>query len=195
MAALVLACSAGGALPYVRDEGQAVIQALGGQLLVDERATLVKLRSQAGSCRVLHLAAHGEFRPDEPLFSSLRLADGHLSTLDVFDLELCCSLVTLSACETALGTVGAGDELMGLSRAFLYAGTPSLVLSLWKVEDRSTAALMGRFYEALRQGADKATALRHAQLALLRNQLGDGADHSLPYFWAPFLLIGHAGAL
>jgi CHAT domain-containing protein len=189
--ALALACSDGGVLPHVGDEGRAVVSALGGQLLCDDEATLSALRANAGDCAVLHLAAHAVFRPDEPLFSALHLNDGRLSTMDVFELELDCSLVTLSACETALGTMGAGDELMGLSRAFLYAGAPSLVLSLWKVEDRSTAALMDVFYRALRDGAGKAAALRRAQLALLHG----GGGHSAPYFWAPFELIGHAGPL
>ncbi len=191
--ALALACSDGGALPHVAAEGQAVVAAFGGLLLREEQATLGALRGRAGDCDVLHLAAHAHFRPDEPLFSALQLHDGQLSTLEVFDLELSCSLATLSACETALGTTGAGDELMGLSRAFLYAGAPSLLLSLWKVEDRSTALLMGVFYEALCKGVAKAPALRRAQLALLRGEVGDGPDYSAPFYWAPFQLIGHVG--
>jgi tetratricopeptide (TPR) repeat protein len=193
--ALALACSSGGMLPHVEVEAQAVVAALGGSLLSEEDATLDALRAGALDCAVLHLAAHGVFRPDEPLFSALHLQDGPLSTLDVFGLDLTCSLATLSACETALGMAGAGDELVGLSRAFLYAGTPSLVPSLWKVEDRSTAALMAVLYAALRQGASKAAALREAQLALLNNAVGAGSDWSAPFFWAPFQLIGHTGPL
>lgn len=193
--ALVLCCSDGGALPHVRIEGQAITAALGGRLLSEEEATLSALRDLSPGCSVIHLAAHGVFRPDEPLFSSLQLHDGRLSTLEVFELELRCSLVTLSACETSLGMAGAGDELMGLSRAFLYAGAPSLILSLWKVEDRSTAVLMDRFYKALRRGESKAAALQQAQLALLRNEVDGAGDLSAPFFWAPFQLIGHAGPL
>lgn len=193
--ALALACSDGGALPHVASEGEAVVSVLGGRLLRESEATLDALRAAAGDCVVLHLAAHACFRPDEPLFSALRLHDGPLTTLEVFDLELSCSLATLSACETALGTAGAGDELMGLSRAFLYAGAPSLLLSLWKVEDRSTAVLMAAFYRALHAGATKAAALRQAQLALLRGEGGPDRDDSAPFFWAPFELIGHAGRL
>jgi len=192
-AALVLAYSAGGSVPHVTEEGRAVVAALGGRLLEEAQASLGNLRDLASSCRVLHLATHGVFRPDAPLFSSLQLADGRLSTLDIFELELRCSLATLSACETALGSVGAGDELMGLSRAFLYAGASSLLLSLWKVEDRSTASLMGAFYAALRLGHSKGAALRQAQLALLRGDLG--GDFRAPFYWAPFKLLGHAGSL
>jgi len=193
--ALVLSCSAGGALPHTAAEGERVAAILGGRLLRDGDASLASLRALCGDCTVLHLAAHARFRPDEPLFSALQLDDGQLSTLDVFNLDLRCSLATLSACETALGTVGAGDEVMGLSRAFLYAGAPSLLLSLWKVADSSTAALMERFYRSLVAGADKGTALRQAQLALLHGEPGTHADWSAPFFWAPFQLVGHPGPL
>jgi CHAT domain-containing protein len=193
--ALVLTYSNSGALSQAEAEGRAVGAALGGRVLHEQQATLGALRAHAGECAVLHIAAHARFRPEEPLFSSLTLSDGQLTALDVFDLDLTCSLATLSACETALGHVGAGDELMGLSRAFLYAGAPSLLLTLWKVEDRSTAALMEAFYGALCRGAGKATALRQAQLALLHNDAEADHDWSAPFFWAPFTLIGHAGAL
>ncbi|HWE60963.1 MAG TPA: CHAT domain-containing protein [Chloroflexota bacterium] len=191
---LVLARSASGALPATIHEAQAVAAALGGQVLLEEAATLAQLRGVAPRCLALHLATHGTFRPDEPLFSAVELADGPLTTLEVFDLDLSCSLVTLSACETALGRSGAGDEVMGLSRAFLYAGGSSLLLSLWKVDDHSTAQLMQVFYQALAQGHSKARALREAQCALIHQEAG-GVDLSAPFFWAPFQLIGHAGPL
>jgi CHAT domain-containing protein len=108
---------------------------------------------------------------------------------DVFNLDLRGALVTLSACETGRGVVAAGDELIGLSRGFLYAGVATLVQSLWRVEDASTAHLMERFYQALCAGRPKGAALRAAQLALLARY----PDH--PYCWAPFQLIGHWGPL
>ncbi len=193
--ALVLTYTSAGMLPHVGVEGQTVVATLGGRLLAEQEATLSALRACEGGRSVLHFATHGIFRPDEPLFSALQLYDGPLSTLDVFSLDLSCSLVTLSACETALGMAGAGDELMGLSRAFLYAGAASLVPSLWKVEDQSTAELMQVFYTGLRQGMGKAQALRQAQLALLHNTINDDRDRSTPFFWAPFQLIGHTGPL
>ena len=143
------------------------------------------------------LAAHGSFRADNPLFSGLALADGWLTTLDIFNLRLHASLVTLSACETGRSVVAGGDELLGLMRAFLYAGATSLVLSQWVVDDRSTARLMERFYTHLANGQSKGAALRLAQLAFL----GEGssevvfpAAYSHPYFWAPFFLVGDSGA-
>ena len=191
---LVLARSARGALPAAVGEAQAVAATLGGQVLLEDAATRAQLHRLAPGCLALHLATHGIFRPDEPLFSSVELADGPLTTLEIFDLDLSCSLVTLSACETALGRGGAGDEVMGLSRAFLYAGGASLLLSLWKVDDRSTARLMQVFYQALAQGRGKAQALREAQCALIHQEAGE-VNLSAPFFWAPFQLIGHAGPL
>jgi CHAT domain-containing protein len=119
----------------------------------------------------------------------LALADGWLTTLDIFNWRLQASLVTLSACQTGRSVVAGGDELLGLMRAFLAAGAASLVASLWAVEDRSTALLMENFYRQLAAGAGKGAALRAAQLSLL-----DGA-YVHPYYWAPFFLVGDAGPL
>lgn len=110
--------------------------------------------------------------------------DGLLQVYEIFNLKLNADLVVLSACETGLGKEVKGEGLIGLTRAFLYAGTPLVVVSLWKVEDRSTAELMTQFYRHLKDGQrSKADALRQAQLELIRA----GAH---PYFWAPFVLVG-----
>ena len=101
---------------------------------------------QAKEFDILHLACHGEFRPDNPLFSSLHLADGAITVRDVCSQKLKAGLVTLSACETGLNSIFAGDEILGLTRGFLTAGVASLVLSLWTVNDEATAELMKNFY-------------------------------------------------
>lgn len=181
-----------GRLPYAVQEARSVAALLEGKTLLEDQATLAELQQHASECRTLHLAAHGDFRPDNPLFSGLALSDGWLTTLDIFSLHLKASLVTLSACQTGRNVVGGGDELLGLMRAFLYAGAASLVLSLWAVEDRSTEQLMKMFYQMLAAGKPKGQALRHAQLQLLR---GQEPVHSHPYFWAPFFLVGNAGTL
>jgi CHAT domain-containing protein len=168
-----------------------------GRAFVDKDATLARILESSSECRILHLAAHGDFRPDNPLFSGLALADGWLTTLDIFNLRLVASLVTLSACQTGRSVVGGGDELLGLMRAFLSAGAASLALSLWAVEDRSTERLMETFYAQMAQGYTKAAALRYAQLRFIQEQ-GDGpepAAYAHPYFWAPFFLVGDSGAL
>jgi CHAT domain-containing protein len=103
-------------------------------------------------------------------------------------------LVTLSACETGRAVIGGGDELVGLARAFLYAGAAGLLVSQWRVDDASTAALMTRFYGALRSGAGRAEALRTAQCAFL-SQGPPENGHQHPFFWAGFQLIGADHAL
>lgn len=188
-----------GALPHAVEEARSIAAIFGGQALLEEEATPAQLWEAAANCRILHLATHGDFRPDNPLFSGLALAGRWLTTLDIFSLRLGASLVTLSACQTGCNVVGGGDELLGLMRAFLYAGAASLVLSLWAVEDRSTAQLMRMFYGKLQEGWTKGAALRYAQQQFA---VGNGeAEDTVaglgthPYFWAPFFLAGDAGSL
>jgi CHAT domain-containing protein len=195
----VLGHSYGGALPHAVQEAQSLAAILGGQAVLEDQATLSWLQDAAPDSRILHLATHGDFRQDTPLFSGLALSDGWLTTLDIFGLSLDASLVTLSACQTGRNVVGGGDELLGLMRAFLYAGAASLVLSLWAVEDRSTAQLMEIFYSKLAQGWTKGEALQHAQRQFIEAQ-GNGQDalspsYAHPYFWAPFFLVGGTGTL
>jgi CHAT domain-containing protein len=187
---LVLGHSNGGRLPFALTEAQAVAALGAGHAYLEQAATLATLREQAGRCQVLHLALHGDFRPDNPLFSGLTLADSELTTLDVFNLSLRASLVTLSACQTGRSVVGGGDELLGLMRAFLYAGAASLVLSLWTVADEAASQLMRDFYTALLGGMPKSEALRQAQIAWLRR-----SPLAHPYSWAPFFLVGNPGIL
>lgn len=188
-----------GQLPNTVQEAAAIHAILGGDLYVEQEATPALFRATAGQRQVLHLAAHGNFRPDNPLFSGLALADGWLTTLDIFNLRLNASLVTLSACQTGRSTVGGGDELLGLMRALLYAGAASLVLTLWTVEDRSTAGLMQRFYQGLARKERKGSALRQAQLAFIQGDsaapASENSAYAHPYFWAPFFLVGDAGSL
>jgi CHAT domain-containing protein/tetratricopeptide (TPR) repeat protein len=191
--------SNGGRLPHAVEESTEVANLLAASSFVEDAATVERLREVAPGCEILHLAAHGDFRPDNPLFSGLALAGGWLTTLDIFNLHLRASLVTLSACRTGQSVIGGGDELLGLMRAFLYAGAASLVLSLWAVEDRSTAQFMSAFYRALVEGQPKGAALRAAQLSFIRGEGTDeghmDGDCAHPYFWAPFYLVGHAGPL
>lgn len=184
--ALILAHSDGGRLPLVLEEARAVAALLPGECRLEERATRAVLDG-ARRHGVVHLAAHGEARLDNPTFAHLKLADGQLTAADVFNLDLDGALVTLSACETGRGVVIGGDEVIGLSRGFLYAGATALVQSLWRVEDAATARLMARFYGDLARGRPAGAALRAAQLATLAERPGH------PYFWAPFQLVGAGG--
>ena len=171
-------------IPAAEAEAHAVAQQLpGASLRVNESATLAEFQSHAPGCAMVHLACHGFFRADNPLFSALKLHDGWLMAADVPMLDLRGALVTLSACESGRSQVLAGDELVGLSRAFLGAGAATLVTSLWLVHDETTATLMQTFYAHLTNHVARAAALRQAQLALK-------ASHPHPYFWAAFVLVG-----
>ncbi|MEJ7840471.1 MAG: CHAT domain-containing tetratricopeptide repeat protein [Rubrobacter sp.] len=171
-------------IPSAAAEARAVAERLpGAEIRVGEEATIEALRDGASGSGTLHLACHGLFRSDNPMFSALKLDDGWLMAADVMSLDLPSALVTLSACESGRGEVIGGDEVLGLTRAFLGAGAATLVVSLWLVQDETTAELMGEFYGWLRDGARPAEALRNAQLKLKER-------YAHPYYWAPFVLIG-----
>ena len=165
--------------------------------MLDAAATTALLRQYGARSPVVHIAAHGLFRLDAPNFSHIRLADRQLSAIEVFNLDLSgCSLVTLSACETGRAVVGGVDEVIGLGRGFLYAGAASLLPTLWKVDDASSAELMEMFYQALLGEYSKATALAGAQRAFLARARASGHLYRVhPYFWAAFHLIGDPGSL
>ncbi|HYE14264.1 MAG TPA: CHAT domain-containing tetratricopeptide repeat protein [Pyrinomonadaceae bacterium] len=170
--------------PRVRDEIRALAPLFPSSVaFLDEEATLAALREHAPQADVLHLACHGQFRPDNPLFSSLKLGDGWLTVRDAYTLDFRGRLVTLSACETGVSGVAPGDELIGLVRGFFSAGAPTLILSLWTVDDEATADLMRDFYAHLLAGQRPAAALRSAQLNLMK-------ERPHPFFWSPFVLLG-----
>jgi CHAT domain-containing protein len=157
------------------------------QLFVRKAASESVFVDQAGKYSMLHVASHGEFNGDTPLNSALMLVkdsrnDGALTVAELYALKLDADLVTLSACETGLGKVSSGDDVVGLSRGFLFAGARSIVASLWNVDDKATSFLMERFYAQLKSG-NKRDALRQAQLETKKR-----FPH--PFYWAPFYLIG-----
>ncbi|MCB9131401.1 MAG: CHAT domain-containing protein [Anaerolineales bacterium] len=179
-------------LRHAEEEAEGIAFTLGGQALTGPASKRDALFQRAADARYLHISCHGQFDPDTPLASSLHLAAGEtLTAQEVLDnLRLRCELVTLSACESGLSTVRRGDELMGLVRAFMLAGAPAVVATLWRVDERSTRLLMERFYYELASGVHPATALHRSQI-FLRNLNLDYAD---PFYWAPFVLVGNASA-
>jgi CHAT domain-containing protein len=144
--------------------------------------------------RVLHVATHGLLNPTRPQFTGLvlslignRSGDGFLATNEVFNLKLGAPLVMLSACETGLGKEARGEGVIGLTRAFMYAGAPTVGVSLWSVSDNSTAQLMTDFYKRMfsGQGMSASSAMRGAQQNMIA-----GKKYSAPFYWAPFVLVG-----
>jgi hypothetical protein len=178
-------------LTGARREAQTVARLFGVDALLGSDATESRVRA-AGHPDVLHVAAHGIYRPENPRFSFLALAaagdhDGRLEMHEIFEeLDLQgVQLVVLSACETALGERTGGDEVVGLIRAFLYAGSPAVIATLWSIHDEGSAVLMEGFYRRLLNGRPASEALRQAQLEML----GRGKYQS-PYYWAGFRLVG-----
>jgi len=158
------------------------------KLFLRKQATETALKRYGGQFRYIHFATHGTFIAGKPLLSGLLMAgdgenDGTLTVGELYDISLPADLVTLSACETALGKVANGDDVIGFTRGFLYAGTRSIVSSLWKVDDKATSILMQEFYKNLKE-SDKRSALRSAQLKI------KDTYNSHPYFWAAFQITG-----
>jgi CHAT domain-containing protein len=170
--------------PYIAEEAGFVAAAMGNsRLFVGAEATEEQLRKFGPESRFIHIATHGYFRQDNPMFSSIRLGNSLLSLFDLYQLQFNAELVTLSGCGTGMNVVIGGDELIGLVRGLLYAGAQTLMVSLWEVHDQSTAEFMGDFYRNYSISANKANALRNAVIRLKEK-------HRHPYYWAAFALVG-----
>jgi CHAT domain-containing protein len=175
-------------LPAAQEESLRLAKRVkGSKVLLRKKATETALKKYGSSFKNIHFAMHGLFEAEKPLTSGLFLApdsenDGRLTVSELYDLDLNADLVTLSACETALGETKSGDDVIGFTRGFLYAGANSIVSSLWEVDDIATRDLMLRFYKELKSN-NKARALQKAQLRVMKK-------YPHPYYWAAFQLTG-----
>lgn len=193
--ALVLANDEEAGLPqlsHAYKEAHAVASLFGSEPLLGDAATLTTLRAHASDYDIIHLIAHIDHDTQNPQFSRIILGqgkdkDGPLELDQVLDLDLRrTNLVVLSGCQSQRGRRSRGDDVIGLSRAFIYAGSPSVVASLWSVDDDATELLMTAFYTHLKEGASKAEALRSAQRDVRQK-------YPNPYYWAGFVLTGDPG--
>ncbi len=174
--------------PHITGEVEAVAASLpNAELLIGEAATAERLRALGPKCRQIHIATHGFSRFDNPMFSAIQLGTSRLTLFDLYDLELEAELVVLSGCATGVNVVESGDELIGLTRGLLFAGARSALVTLWDVNDASTAHFMTALYRHLEATEDRAEAVRQAMLELRQT-------HPHPYYWAPFVLIGKPSA-
>lgn len=180
-------------LNFTKEEVGEINDVLGGKSLTGDVATESNFKKMAGDYGIVHVATHAVMDDKDADHSRLHFAqsdsldDGRLHAFELFNMNIPASLVTLSACNTGDGRLHKGEGVMSLSRAFAYAGCPSIVTSLWQAQDHSTSVLMRSFYENLSDGLNKADALRKAKLTYLAN-----ADKvkSQPFFWAGFILVG-----
>jgi CHAT domain-containing protein len=170
--------------PQILEETRAVASVLpNAEVFLGADATQEVLREKGACSRFVHIATHGWFRQDNPMFSSISLGDRQLSLFDLYQLSLPAELVTLSGCGTGLNVIVGGDELLGLKRGLLYAGAQSILLTLWDVHDQSTAEFMRLFYSRLASNPNKAEALRQAMAEVRK-------AYPHPFYWAPFMLVG-----
>jgi CHAT domain-containing protein/Tfp pilus assembly protein PilF len=186
-------------LPFTQTEAQKILSLIPHQKNLQQIGFLANrsnvLNSQLDQYRLIHFASHGLLNSQNPQLSGLVLSlfdskgnsvNGFLRLLDIFNLHLSSELVVLSACQTGLGKVVKGEGILGLTRGFMYAGSPRVVVSLWSVDDQATSLLMTKFYEGiLEQKLTPAAALRRAERIIKATKEFDS-----PYYWAPFILQG-----
>ncbi len=176
-------------LPSAEREANAIAPLLNTLPLIGNQATETTIKQQLGKARIIHLATHGLLDEEQGLGSAIAFTpstqdDGLLTAAEILDLQLNAELVVLSACDTGRGRI-TGDGVVGLSRSFISAGVPSIIVSLWQVPDAPTASLMTQFYQNFSSNPDKAQALRSAMLVTMK-------QHPNPKNWAAFTLIGEA---
>jgi len=181
-------------LDYSIDEVNNISSEVHGKVLIGEEATENFIKSDANKFKILHFAMHTLINDEDPLKSKLVFAlnndsaeDGFLNNYEIYNLNLNAQLVVLSACKTGIGKFSKGEGIMSLARGFMYAGVPSIVMTLWEIEDISSANIMAKFYHNLNKGLNIDDALRNSKLAYITE-----ADqiHSHPYFWAAYVQIG-----
>jgi CHAT domain-containing protein len=176
-------------LPGAEIEAKAIALLLNTQPILGAQGTKAAIVQKMPQASIIHLATHGILDDVRGLGSAIALApsgndDGLLTAKEILDMKLQANLVVLSACNTAQGKI-TGDGVIGLSRALIAAGIPSVIVSLWAIPDAPTAALMQTFYQNLQKNPDKAQALRQAMLTTMKT-------HPQPRDWAAFTLIGEA---
>jgi CHAT domain-containing protein len=199
MAALVVR-SGNLPLPGATEEVNLISKLMQGESWLNEEATETNFKKYGGDYDVLHLAMHSLLNDEEPRYSELLFNhrkdgenDGYLTIAEIYNLKLNAQLVVLSACSSGFGKIQHGEGPISLSRAFSYAGCPSVVMSLWKVPDLITTKIMKNFYESLTEGMSKDEALQAAQAKFIRENTDPLYRH--PYYWAGFVVIGDTSPL
>ncbi|MGE0090404.1 MAG: CHAT domain-containing protein [Bacteroidales bacterium] len=182
-------------LKGTKEEAIKIAQLLNGDTLLNENASEYNFKKLASDYDILHLAMHTILNDKDPMFSKMAFSvnndsieDGFLNTFEVYNLNLNCRMAVLSSCNTGSGLLNKGEGVMSLARGFIYAGCPSIIMTLWTVEDKSGVKLMVEFYRSLMKGNNKAKSLQKAKINFLEN-----ADplKSHPYYWSGYVAIGN----
>jgi CHAT domain-containing protein len=183
-----------------REEVNNLSSLIPSRIFMDEEATEQNFKKNAEEYAVLHLAMHTIMNDEEPMYSRLAFTrsendsteDNDLFTYEIYNLDLNAEMVVLSACSSGYGKMQKGEGMMSMARGFMYAGCPTIVMTLWQVSDKSSAELMSHFYRYLKQGKSKNEALRHAKIDYIESSDKLKAN---PYFWSSFLVVGDSEPL
>jgi CHAT domain-containing protein len=171
-------------LPNSKTEAENIARDFGTTALTGNQADKNTVIARMQKANIIHLATHGQLDDQQGINSGIVLTNSFLTAKEIINLKLNAELVVLSACDTGQGKL-TGDGVIGLSRAFIAAGTPSVIVSLWTVGDESTSYLMQQFYQNRQNSKDNAQALRQAMLTTMK-------QYPEPSQWAAFTLIGEA---
>ncbi|RLD90458.1 MAG: hypothetical protein DRJ13_18060, partial [Bacteroidetes bacterium] len=177
-------------------EVQSINETVPSRVFINEKATEANFKKYASDYNVLHLAMHTIMRDDNPLLSMLvftnvdtgdTIEDNRLYAYEIYNMKLNAQMAVLSSCNSGLGKMQKGEGMMSLARGFIYAGCPSIIMTLWQVADKSSSELMTSFYKYLKRGKSKPEAMRLAKIDYL-----ESADDltSNPYFWSGFVVLG-----
>ncbi len=183
-----------------KEEVNYISKRVSSEVFMDNDATEYNFKKYASDYSILHLAMHTIINDENPMFSRLAftrvkndtLEDNNLYTYEIYNMKLNASMIVLSSCSSGYGKMQRGEGLMSLSRGFMYAGCPSIVMTLWQVSDRSSSELMSSFYKYLKRGKSKKEALRLSKIDYINSSDGLKAN---PYFWSGFVQIGDSTAL
>ena len=175
-----------------KEEVQKISALFDGQALTGKLASKENFQNNLQDYRILHLATHSCLDDSNPMLNKIFLQDGYLSNYDLYNLQINAELSVLSACNTGSGQLRRGEGVMSLSRGFMQAGCPSVLISLWAVEDCTTATLMSQYYQGLKAGKTKDQALQDSKKHYLQNANKLTAH---PFYWAPFIQFGAIEAM
>jgi len=187
-------------LKWANKEIESLSNYFGGENFIGEKATESAFSENASIHDVIHIASHALVNDKEPMLSKIAfsfdandtLNDGFLHTFELYAKKLKAKLAVLSACNTGYGKIQKGEGVLSLGYAFLHAGVPSVVMSHWQVDDKSSYLLMERFYKYLADGLNKSQALRKAKLELIEN---NNIAYANPYYWGAFISLGNDDAI
>ncbi|MCZ6566308.1 MAG: CHAT domain-containing protein, partial [Gammaproteobacteria bacterium] len=186
-------------LNWAEHEVEEITKIMHGTSYIRQQATEQRFKQEAGKAKIIHLATHANTDDENPMYSNFVFVpdtsageDGFLNTYELYNMQLNADLVVLSGCNTGYGKLYRGEGVMSLARGFMYAGCPRIVMSLWSVDDQSSAKIMNIFYKNLADGLTINDALRQAKLTYLRTT---DKIKSNPFYWAGFVSIGETAPL